>query len=406
MAKTNFGKLTDEQKTVWSREIWKTARQNSFAMNLSGSGMNSAVQRITELTETEKGKSAVLTLVPDLEGDGVVGDFELWDNEEEAKAKDQKIFIDQLRNANRLKGRMANQESVVNFRETSRDLLSYWMADRIDQTFFLTASGWDPRMKTNGAIRTGFSHDGTTWSRTAAAGHALVDLEFFSDPDGSDADRVKAPSANRYFRWDGTSGDLKSGDDNTNVVAADTPSYAMLVELKAFAKDRRLRTIRGGQGTELYHVFMHPKALGKLKLDSDFLANLRNAGQRGSSNPLFSGAIVTVDGIVIHENTHVINTLGATAGTSTNVGDPGYKWGPNADVDGCRILMMGAQAIGLVDLGAPSFEEDSWDYENQNAIAIGKIFGLLKPQWFSPMDNSDIATEKEDFGIVAVDVAI
>ena len=61
-------------------------------------------------------------------------------NEEPIKAYDQVIRIDQLRNANRLEGRLADQKSIVNFRTTSRDVLAYWAADRVDQLAFLTLS--------------------------------------------------------------------------------------------------------------------------------------------------------------------------------------------------------------------------------------------------------------------------
>jgi hypothetical protein len=74
MAVTNFNALTDEQKTVWSRQVWKAARNLAFTTKFTGSGPNSMIQRITELTKSEKGTRAVITLVADLEEDGVAGD--------------------------------------------------------------------------------------------------------------------------------------------------------------------------------------------------------------------------------------------------------------------------------------------------------------------------------------------
>lgn len=390
MANTNFSSLLTEEKKVWSRDLWKQARQNSYIMQMAGTGPNAAIQRITELTESERGTKAVITMVKDLINDGVTGDYTLEGNEEAIGAQDQVIQIDQLRHANRHAGRMEHQKTVINFRETSRDVLGFWFADRIDQLAALTMSGVDYRLNTNGSIRAGFTHDGTNWARTAPVGQALYDLAFAAD--------VTAPSADRYFRWDATGGLLKDG--NTALEAADTPSYAMLVELNAYAKDRRLRAVRAG-GQNVFHVFMHPQALAKLKLDTDFLANVRNAGPRGNSNPLFSGAIVTVDGLVIHEFTHCFNTMGATAGLLANAGDPGYKWGANADVDGSRVLLVGAQALAFADLGAPEWYEDEFDYGNQQAISTSKIFGFKKPVFDHRADGDD-----EDFGIIACDVAI
>ena len=47
MATTNFAALTSEQLTVWSRDFWRVARNNSFINQLAGSGSNAMVQRIT-----------------------------------------------------------------------------------------------------------------------------------------------------------------------------------------------------------------------------------------------------------------------------------------------------------------------------------------------------------------------
>lgn len=435
MAKTNFAALTVENKLVWSRDIWTTARQNSFVMGSAGAGMNNVVELITELTPTERGDQAVITLVPDLEQDGAMGDTELWDNEEAVHSLDQSVFIDQIRHANRTTGKMADQRSIVKFRETSKNVLAYWMSDRIDQMGILTLSGIDPRLNTNGSLRTGFTFDTaavdvTDWAEVTrtgsganSAGRGLIDLGFFTTNGttltdmSAIGDLVKAPTANRHFRWSAASGTLETAD-TTAVVATDFPSYRMLVEAKAFVKDKRLRPIQGDQGTEMFYVWMHPKAVAKLKLDPDFLANLRSAGARAKSNPLFSGAIETIDGLVIMENTHIFNTLGATTGTASATaqgggavagdyaGAIGHKWGSTAAVNGSRTLILGRQALAMVDFGMPTWEEEDWDYKNQLGIATGKILGMMKPQWYSPMDNTVIASHKEDFGVAVIDHAI
>lgn len=155
MALTNFAALTDEQKTVWSKDLWHHARNYSFINRFLGKSQNSIVQHIDELSKSEKGARAVITLLADLEGDGVVGDRTLEGNEEAMRAYDQVINIDQLRHANRHEGRMADQKSVIDFRSNSRDVLAYWLADRTDQLAFLTMSGVDYSMHTNGTPRVG-----------------------------------------------------------------------------------------------------------------------------------------------------------------------------------------------------------------------------------------------------------
>ena len=380
MANTNFASLTSEQLTAWSRDFWRVARNMSFINQFAGSGSNAMVQRVSELTKSDKGARAVLTLLADMTGDGVTGDNTLEGNEESLRAYDIVIQLDQLRFANRLAGRLADQKSVVTFREHSRDALAYAIADRIDQLAFLTLSGVAYTNKNNGALRPVYT-----------SGQNLGDLAFNSD--------ITAPTSNRHRRWDATNG-LVAGDV-TAVVAADKLAYNTIVDLKAYAKDNYMRGIRSAGNEETFHLFVTPQVMADIKLDSDFLANVRNAGVRGPSNSLFAGSTsLMVDGVFIHEFRHVFNTSGATAGTSSNAGAAGYKWGADADVNGSACLFCGAQSLAMADIGLPEMVEDNFDYGNQNGISIGKIFGLKKPKF-----NSDTNGSVEDFGVIRLDVA-
>ena len=73
MALTNFAALTADQKMVWSKDLWQEARDLTFINKFTG-GSDSCVQRITELTKTEKGELVIMHLLADLVDDGVVGD--------------------------------------------------------------------------------------------------------------------------------------------------------------------------------------------------------------------------------------------------------------------------------------------------------------------------------------------
>ena len=380
MALTNFGTLTGDQLQAWSRDFWRVARNASFINQFAGTGQNSAVQRITELTKSEKGTKANLTLLADMTGDGITGDNTLEGNEEALRAFDITIELDQLRFANRIAGRVADQKTIVNFRETSRDMLAYAMADRIDQLAFLTLSGLAYTNKTNGALR----------ATSGTAGHELVDLEFASD--------VSAPTAARHRRINGN--DLAAGD-TTAITASDTLKYRHIVDLKAYAKDQYLRGLRAAGNQEMFHLFLTPQQMADLKLDTDFLTNVRNAGVRGPNNELFAGSSsLMVDGVMVHEFRHVFSTEGATSGATGNAGAAGYKWGANAQIDGARALFVGAQALAMADIGLPEIEEDTFDYGNQLGISVGKIFGLRKPKY-----NSDVNGSVQDFGVICLDTA-
>jgi len=369
MSLTNFAALTNEELTIWSRDMWKAARNWMFLEKFTG-GNGAMIQKITELTKNEKGARAVLTLVADLEGDGVAGDRTLEGNEEAMKSYDQVIRIDQLRHANRHEGRMADQKSVVTFRENSRDVLAYWLADRMDQLAFLTLGGVAYTETNKGLARVGSD---------------LANLDYAAD--------VTAISTNRQVLWDGSAGNLiTAGGANatSDVEVTDTPSWKMLVEAKAYAVDNFIRPIRGEAGTEMYNVFMTPQSIAKLKLDTDFLAAWRSAMPRSGKNPLFTGTeVIHVDGLAIYEYRHVYNTKNAVS----TVG----KWGAGSDVDGAHVLLCGAQALGYADIGDPYWVEKGYDYDNQQGISVGKICGLKKPVF-----HSQVTGTSEDFGVLVI----
>ncbi|HNG02680.1 MAG TPA: N4-gp56 family major capsid protein [Nitrospira sp.] len=369
MSYTNFALLTNEQKTVWSMDLWKQARNMSFVNQFLGKDSNSMIQHVTELKKSEKGARAVITLLTDLEGDGIAGDRTLEGNEEAMKSFDQVIRIDQLRHANRHEGRMADQKSVVNFREESRDKLAYWLGDRVDQLAFLTMSGVGYTVKNSGGTRVGSD---------------LPYLEFAAD--------VTAPSSKRFGRWNGTSKLIEWGTGNGSIAAADTPMWELFVQAKAYAKDHYIRGILGKGGEETYHCFLGPQAMARLKLDSTYMQNLRYAQNRGDDNALFSGSSVKIDGIYFHEFRHVVNTRLAASGS---------KWGAGGAVDGCQVLFCGAQALGMADIGNPEWVEKGFDYENQQGISTGKILGFKKPQFYSQYSGGTT----EDFGVISLYVA-
>ena len=375
MATTNFGALTSNQYTVWSRDFWKEARNRTFIMAFAGSSSESMVQRVTELKTTLDGARAVITLVNDSAGDGVVGDNTLKGNEEALKQSDAVIQLDQWRHAHRSAGRMAEQAQIVRFRDQAKDKLAYAAARVFDELAFLTLSGVSYAFKPN---------------MTPRVGSQLPQLKFAAD--------VKAPSAKRFFRWVAASSSLALGD-TTQVLATDLPSWAMLVNLKAKAVNSYIRPMRSDDGVEVYNVFMSPDGIARLKQDTNFLQAWQHAQKRGESNPLFKGTPhggkhgIYIDGLNIMEYRNVVTTKGALAGS---------KWGAGGAIEGQRILICGAQALAFADIGMPTWVEDNLeDYQNTVGIAVGKIAGMLKPQLFNVNAQS-----VEDFGVMVCDTAI
>lgn len=360
---TNFAALTPQQKLNWSRETWGAARDLMFIKNFTGKGGNNVVHRVTELTKTEKGDQCLFQLVADLVGDGVTGDNEREGNEEAMNSHSQIITIDQMSHGVKNKGKMAEQRTVINFREQGRDKLAYWLANRCDQMAFLSLSGVSYAYNNDGSLRTNSN---------------LPNLAFAAD--------VSAPTSKRSLMWDGTSLQFSA---TGSITSAYVPKYAMIVDLVAYAKEHRVKPLMSG-GKPYYVLFLAPGSLAALKKDPDFQrAVVAVATKGGTDSPWFTGATVTVDGAVLHEHTLVYTTKGAANGS---------KWGAAGAVNGTRSLLCGAQALAMADIGSGDWVEKLFQYDSQVGLNIDKIIGFLKPKFPSIYDKSI-----EDFGVVSVD---
>jgi N4-gp56 family major capsid protein len=367
MATTDFGALQAAQKRVWAAETWKAGRDDSFFfkngfIGSSDSDMNSVIQRVTKLTETERGLECVMQLVLDLQNDGVVGDNELEGNEEALVNDAQTIRIDQFRHGTKSKGAMAEQATVIRFREQSKDKLAFWLSDKLDELMFLTLSGRSYSLTTGAATRTSSQ---------------LPSLRFAAD--------VVAPSSNRIIY-------AGSATSEGTLTAADKMSWATIVRARTLAERKRLRPIRSG-GKNYYCLVISSEQRRDLVLDPTYQTIVRSAEKNTDKNPLFTGAMVQVDGVVIYSHQKVFNTFGVSSGS---------KWGSGNTIDGAQAMLLGAQAGGIATLGSMFWREsDNTDYNNRPGIGVGRKIGMLKPQFKSVYD----ANTRQDFGTIAVKTA-
>lgn len=333
-----------------------------FIKKFLGTDQNSMIQRITELTKTERGEQVIMHLVADLVDDGVTGDNAREGQEEAMKSYSQIINIDLMTHSVRNTGKLSDQKSVINFREQGRDRLAYWLANRIDQLAFLAMSGIAFTKTNNGATR---------------ASTAFSNLAFAAD--------VSAPTSKRALMWNGSN---LVPSVTGNITSAFVPKYGMVVDAVAYAKENYIKPLMSG-GKEYYVMLVQPGTLAALKKDADYQRAVTQGAERGANNPWFTGGTVTIDGVVFHEHRLVYNTKGAAAG---------QKWGAAGAIDGTRSLLCGAQALGMADLGAPEWFEKEFQYGSQQGINVDKMLGLLKPKFHS-IYSGDV----QDFGVLSID---
>lgn len=368
MAYTALGAMQPEQKKAWIKESIRVFRENFFFNKFLGTSENSIVQHVTELKKTEKGDRAMIGLVADLQGTGIVGDNDIDGRYEALESSWIEIHTDQLRNGVKSKGRVDDQRSVFEFRKEARDKLAFWRANVTEEMMILTLSGISYAYQTNGALR------------SVGAQDSLADLEFAAD--------VTTPTANRHFAFNGTS--LVAGDTST-VTTGYVPKYGMIVDAMAEARTRGIKPLRIG-GKDHYAYLCHPKTFARLKKDSDFRDAIINAGDRGMNNPIFSGATVTMDGLIIHTNNRVYNTSGTVT-----------KWGSGNLVEGTRSLLLGCQALAYADLwGDATWYEGKDDDDAKDKITIGMYAGMRKPKFLSRLDSNTT----QDFGVMALDLTL
>jgi len=307
MALTDFGSLTTIQKTVQSTLISKQGRDDNFFMSngfMGGSTNDSTkpIQKVTELTKTERGTQAVLPLVGDISG-GIVGDNELEGNEAVMISDAQTIRIDQIRNGVRSKGRLSEQQTVIRFRVQAKDALAFWLADLLDELMFLTLAGRAYTVNTDGSTR---------------ATSQIPSLTFAAD--------VVAASTNRLMY-------AGAATSEATFTTADSMTWDVVTQAKAFAKRKRIRPIRAG-GKSYYVLVLSTEECRDLEKTADYKTLQAQAMPRGLDNPLFTNAKKVINEVVIYDHQKVYNTLGLSSGS---------RGGSASTVHGARAMLLGAQ---------------------------------------------------------------
>lgn len=364
MAMTDWGAITNAQKKVWQARTWKQARDQSFWFQTgfmsSGSDDHSKpVDYVKDLTQTDRGATCVMHLIPDLAGDGVAGDNLLKGKEEALSWDDVNIQIDQLRNAVRSRGAMSEQKTVVRFRVEAKDTLGNWAAQKLDEMAFLVASGVAFTANLDGSTR--------------AVDSDLPNLSFAAD--------VTSPTTNR-IKYAGTA------TATNNLQTTDKMTWNTIVTATAFAKRQRIKPMRYS-GREGWCVVLSTEQARDLKQDPNYQTNVGRAAQQSAKNPLFSGYFADIDGICLFEHPKVKTTLGATSGS---------KYGAAGTVDGAQALLLGAQALGFARIHDVQWVEDKDDdFGNRQNVGVSLMMGFRKPKFTSIYTGAS-----EDFSVVSL----
>jgi N4-gp56 family major capsid protein len=290
---------------LWSLKVYEEAKTKMFWNRFSGpegSGMPVIVK--SELL-TQPGQTINISQLANLTGSGVSGESTLRGNEEQLDIRQVQVSPEWYRHAV-ADTRKARKQINQDFRMKAQGALSYWMAKQMDSSMWTAARLTTSQGFEAGTITALYSGNGTT-----------VD-----DLDASDtfavADIRQAAA-------------LLAGLDVDKISFPGMPA-----------------------GMGYYLCFIHPYQAYALKADTEWITNQRNAGPRDGANPLFTGALGEIDGVIVHETTQ------CTASANSN----------SPAINVAAAVVMGQEALcrGLNEDITWSEQED--DYEFVHGIGV------------------------------------
>jgi len=315
-----------------------------------GTGDNAILRRITDL-ERGRGDTVRFDIRLQLDDWGVVGSNRLKGNEDSLAYSQDSVVLNQRRMGVK-NMRLSQQRTVHNLREHAQEALTDKWADWMDNLMYATLAGKAQDRPTG--LSAAFTEEGIT-------------------PLSSSAD-----TAHYYDPSDGIS--LTHIDRLVEMAKECTPI------LRPAMVD----------GQPKYILVLHPAAVRGLRAETGaagWTEIQARAGNRGSSNPIFTGALGEYNGVIIHESPRIpYDPTGGGAPTCHNV-----FLGANAGVMafGNAYSNLGTESPMKVDALASWFE-DSDDYGEEWGFAVGAIYGIKKVRFDM---GSGTAT---DYGVIVL----
>lgn len=318
---TASASISGLQAQLWRKQLFADVRDNVYMDRFIGATEQSMIQELTDLRK-EAGDTINFGLGMKLTvTGGRTGDSALEGQEVAMTDYAETIAIDQLRNGVLLTGRMDEKKNCYDMRVSAKNRLADYWAERIDYEII---------NKICGNVNTTFANTPTAAASTravrAGGAAAITDITTAMKMDCKVLDLAK----------------------QTAKLAS-----PMIRPLKINGKD-------------YYAAILHPYDATNLRQDPVWHQAQREANVRGEENPIFNGALGIYNGIVIHEHEYIYRTNDGN--TSAYV---------------ARNVLCGQQA-GVIAWGASvDWVEKSFDYGNQFGVAVGAIFGVIKPMFNS-----------------------
>lgn len=349
MSTTSYGVNDSLSNKLWAKKLAVEALKETYFGRFMGTSSDNMIQMRDE-TETKAGDTVTFGLRMQLTGDGVTEAQTLQGNEESLTTYSDKVVINELAHAVRVRNKntIDAQRVPFNLRDEAKSGLKDWFSNRFDTAMF--------------------NH---------LAGNTLV-----SDMRYAGNNTILAPT--RIYRGGGATDDATINSDNTktfNLGVIDA-----LVE-RAYTATPMIRPIKVA-GENKFVMFLHDYQITDLRTSTSTgqwldIQKAALAGGIGAKSPIYTGALGEYNGVVLHRSNRIpmgISNAGAQQ-TSTR-----------------RAVFCGAQA-GALAFGKEFSEgvnykwvEELFDYERELGVSAQTIWGLKKTVFNSLDFGTVVAT--------------
>ena len=316
---------------------------------------NMPIQRLRDL-ESSQGDTISFDLVAQLKGQPTYGDNQMKGKEEKLVFYTDEVKIDQVRHGVDTGGRMTKKRTIHDLRKIGKDKMLTWLGRFYDEALMCYLAG----------------------TRGIKTANWLLDTDF----EGFAGNPLQEPNAENIMG-------IHDGNVTSDIDTIDADDKFSLDYLEEL--DYKLSQMEDApqplydKGEPYYLILMHSSAKKQLRTSTstnDWIDIQKNAGVRGTDNPIFKTALGRYGKFLLHDFAKVPVTK--------NTGN----------VEVCRTLCLGAQAAVVAWGNAGNEFQYHWheEYEDRGNVLIidvDFICGMKKTRF-----------NGKDFGVITLPHAI
>lgn len=393
----NFGLNSAQAVLRWSKDLQRAEGKNSWFRQSGYVGKDPLKNVIIEMDDLEKGDGARVrySLRSAMRGSAVAGDNTLEGNEGSLDFLGDDIFLSQIRNGLKSRGKLSEQFVPYDLRAEIRDAQADYWGVFTDEEIIAKLSGamgvgvWE----TLDPTQSGYNVNGA--------------------PD-FDGNALRAPSSNRIVIANGTNSTSGVVNGTANAVTINDRFTLDLLDVAIMratrldantATRRKVQPLRIG-GQKILVCLMDTSQARDLKANmgsrwydiekARLIGGFKDSGLIQQSLGVYQGPGISV-ALFAHEGMVKFNNFGV-----------------GANVLGARALLMG-QSAGRMVYGRESagtkerffWHEEMDDRGNQLVVDSGMVVGFQKTSYeITPGQTSGaLSASREDFGVIALDTA-